>query len=271
MITFAVVGHDEEATLANALDQAETALEAGDDICFVDSASTDRSAAIATSRGIPVIAAPLGKGNAIAALTRACRTEYVCCLDGDIWSSERNMASELAAAVRTYGDDLVLGDFEDALGAVQSNTLAVYEPLVAALFPEVSGRCGSKPLTGFRAFRVAGAGTAFPSGFGIEAHLNIVFGLRPGGIRAISLGHYRGEFRYKPAMGREIAEAVLDLAESHQRIDNRGRHSWEQWLEPVITHIATFRGDVLARDEFRAELLELAGRPNPGRAAPAEA
>lgn len=249
--------------MANALDQAEAALGPGDEICFVDSASTDRSAGIAAARGIPVIAAPLGKGNAIATLVAACRTEYVCCLDGDIWSSERNIAAELAHAVRATGDDLVLGDFEDPPGAVLSNTLAVYEPLVAALFPEVAGRCGAHPLTGFRAFRLIGAGGRLPPDFGIEAHLNIQFGLESRTIQVVQLGEYRGQFRYKPAMGREIAKAVLDLAERERRVTDSARRAWERWLEPIITHISTFRGEAADREMFRTELVELARRPAP--------
>ena len=65
MITFAVIGHNEAPTVANAIGQAAEAAESGDRVWFVDSASTDDSAAIATSLGAEVIAAPLGKGQAM--------------------------------------------------------------------------------------------------------------------------------------------------------------------------------------------------------------
>src|SRR5262245_16389662 len=63
--TFAVVGHNEAATLPTALEQALDAAEPDDHVWFVDSASDDGSADVARARGAAVVVAPLGKGREI--------------------------------------------------------------------------------------------------------------------------------------------------------------------------------------------------------------
>ena len=67
MFTFAVVGHNEAPLLATAVRQAMEAVEPGDGVWFVDSESSDDSAAVARSLGAEVVPAPLGKGRAMAA------------------------------------------------------------------------------------------------------------------------------------------------------------------------------------------------------------
>lgn len=260
-----MIGHNEAPTLAEALDQARQAATKGDQVCFVDSASTDSSKQIALSKGVRVIDAPLGKGRAVATLLRHCETEFVCCLDGDLVGSERNIAQELATAVRRAQGDLILGSFTDPVASVLSNTVGIYEPLVAALFPEVAGRCGSKPLTGFRAFRVSGAGPIdeIPPDFGVETHLNVVFGLSERQIHVSEIGCYAGRFLYKPTMGLEIADAILSLAERHRRIRRTQRPEWDAWVKPVVELISTYRGEDREREAFRGRLTLLAKRPTP--------
>jgi hypothetical protein len=140
----------------------------------------------------------------------------------------------------------------------------VYAPLVARLFPESAGSYGRRPLSGFRALRSDWAQGGLPGDFGVEAHLNITFALRSrASIKAVSVGRYRGPFRYKPRMGAEVGRAILDLAQVHGRLEAGARPEWEAWLEVVLAHIATYRGDRRERERFGSALAELAARPLP--------
>ena len=176
MIAFLVVGHNEVSTLRHALLEAVHAATTDDEVIFVDSASTDGSADVADSLGVPRLSAPLGKGAAMRAAIEAARQPWLVFLDADLVGSERNIADTLATSVR--GADpagLILGDFEDKHPGILSSTWGIYRPLVGRLFPEVKDEAVSKPLTGFRAVRsewVSDVG-ALPDDFGVEARLNI--------------------------------------------------------------------------------------------------
>ena len=264
MITFAVIGHNEAATLRRALGQALDAARPGDEVVFVDSASTDASPRIAERCGVKRIAAPLGKGRAMEQAIAQCDTRYICFIDGDIHGSARNIPAALAEAVRTQDATMVVGEFGDPENAVLSNTIAVYRPLVARFFPEAAERYGRRPLTGFRVLDATVEWGALPPGFGVETHLNIVAALVPGARLTVrDIGDYHGRFLYKPSMGFEIAEPILDWAVKLGRLAADARPQWEEWVRERVSYIATYRGDQQSRERFRAGLLELAGRPLP--------
>lgn len=263
-VTFAIVGHNEAATVGYVIGLAREACQASQDaVWFVDSASTDVSAAVARKAGARVIHAPLGKGSAMQTALDRCETESICFLDADICGASRNIAAVLRRAVTEVGADLIVGDFCDEQRGILSNTLGVYAPLVDSLFPEARGRFGSKPLTGFRVLRVARAPHDLPSGFGIEAHLNVALALDRASISVAQIGRYRGRFRYKPMMGWEIAAPLLDLAEQYGRIDSRLRTRWESWVEQVVRVIAGYRNEPGRRDAFYHALTRAAARPRP--------
>ncbi len=199
----------------------------------------------------------------MARILTAASTPYICFIDADICGSSGNIPAALGAAVRCWRPDMVLGEFEDD-DALPSVTCGVYGSLVRALFPEVVGRYGKKPLTGFRALRTDWVLGRLPPDFGIEAHLNISVALRPNvSIRTVGVGSYRGRFLYKPLMGDEVGCAVLDLAQAHGRLTSAARPHWNTWLKVIVDHIATYRGELQHRAAFRARLLELAERPVP--------
>lgn len=264
MITYAVIGHNEAATLATALAQAREAWRPGDHIVFVDSASSDNSAAIADESGVGRLAAPIGKGRAMEYAIRGCTTEYICFVDADIYASSMNIATLLGACTTASGATMVVGEFTED-GSVLSNTWGVYDPIVAALFPEADRSYGSKPLTGFRCLRVKGVALPLPPGFGVEAHLNVTSALAGGPTKVCRLGKYEGRFRYKPEMGIQIADALFDVAVDRGRLDERGRGLWDSWLIPVVEHIATYHGDPSERASFVRQLGALARRPAPAR------
>jgi glycosyltransferase involved in cell wall biosynthesis len=233
---------------------------------FVDSASTDDSSTVAEAMGIHAVRAPKGKGRAMARALLEAETPYVCFIDADIHGASGNIAGAIAAAVRSGRHDMVVGDFDDERGAVPSVTCAVYRPLVERLFPEAVGKYGRRPLSGFRALRCdwIPAPGRLPPDFGIEAYLNIAFAVRSAGrVTAVPVGRYRGRFRYKPRMGSEVGRTVLDLAEAHGRLAPSARPEWNTWLNVIVDHIATYRGDRSRRAAFVARLAELAARPLP--------
>lgn len=262
MFTFAIVGHNEEETVGAAVRQARAAAEAGDRVVFVDSASTDATADVARRAGAEVLPAPLGKGAAMAAIAETADTEWICFLDADMVDTTHNIPGLLRSAATRTRADHVLGDFECGLGVTLSNTIAVYQPLIAALFPEIDGKLGGKPLTGFRGVRRGFLPAGLPSGYGVEAAVNIRVAMSGGRSVVQPVGRYTGKVKRHPSMGQEIAETVLAAAEQHGRIAASARPAWQAWVAGVLTLIEV--GGVDAGDErYRERLRAAASRPLP--------
>jgi glucosyl-3-phosphoglycerate synthase len=264
MITFAIVAHNEAPTVATVVSQAIAAAEAGDRVLVVDSGSTDDTSAQAHRAGAEVLTAPVGKGRAMAAATEATRSPWICFMDADVPAGSLNYAARLRDLVDGTRADHVLGEYSDTHESVMSNTFAVYAPLVASLFPEAADRFGSKPLTGFRAVRRAFLDPgAFPPDFGIEAHLNLDILMSGGTHEVAPIGTYQSRFRFKPSMGCEIAQAVLDLAERYGRLAPEARPAWDDWAGQAIAVISGYHGGPDERPAFVRELTSLAQRPTP--------
>jgi glucosyl-3-phosphoglycerate synthase len=264
MITFAIVAHNEAATIATAVEQAIAAAQADDRVLAVDSGSSDDTAARARRAGAEVLVAPAGKGRAMAAAARAARSPWVCFLDADVPPASPNYATGLRDIIGSTLADHVLGEYGDIQESVMSNTLAIYGPLVASLFPEAAGRFGSKPLTGFRAVRREFLRPAeFPPDFGVEAYLNLEILVSGGTHEVAPIGMYQSRFRFKPVMGSEIGRAILDLAERHGRLAPAARPAWDDWVSQAIAVISGYRGRLDERPAFVRELTALAQRPTP--------
>ena len=261
VITFAVIGHNEAPTLEYALDQVSEAAMTGDVVWFVDSASTDQSKTIAKRKNIKRIQAPIGKGRAMRYAIERFETEFICFIDADLLEAPRNFALVLAEAVRTNPSDMLVGDFED--GSLSGVTIGIYKPLVANLFPEATDRYGNKPLSGFRVIRKGQNLGQIPDDFGVEAHLNITLGLASASISICSLGTYEGRFLYKPLMGIEVSNAILNLAVSAGRLDAACRSAWEEWVNDIVEHLTNYHGDLAISVSFESELRRLASRPLP--------
>jgi hypothetical protein len=260
LITFAVVGHNECALLSNALEQAHAASRPGDCVWFVDSASSDGSGELARSLGAEVLRAPLGKGAAVAAAVERCRSTHICLLDADIESTTRNVPEVLRQALERTGADMVVGEFEWPEKEFRPVTTAIWSPLVRALFPEAAAAVPRVPLSGFRIFDVDLASAPLPPGFGLEVHLNIVGSMDGRRTEAADIGTYSGPVRRNPGLPAEVAEGILDLAESKGRLDGRTRLHWDEWLEPILALIGETDPDDGAR---RKMLIEAAARPLP--------
>lgn len=266
MITFAIVAHDEEESVAAVVRQARDALCDGDRLVVADSASTDGTAAVARAAGADVLPAPLGKGAAMEAAGRAAGTPWVCFLDGDMVAAGRNIAAELRRATASAPADvaMVVGDFTDPEPKpILSNTVAVYEPLVRALAPEADGTFGAHPLSGFRCVRRELAADGLPPDFAVEAHLNLTVALSGRRHVVTGIGKYRQRFRYKPYMGREIARGVLDAAVAYGRLAADRRPDWEAWVEDVVAVVAGYRGHLAERPAYLERLGRVAARPLP--------
>ena len=136
---------------------------------------------------------------------------------------------------------------------------------VAALFPEISGTLGRHPLTGFRAVRTDAVGPvrALPPTFGVEAHLNVVAAQASPAIPVVDLGWYLGRFTYKPAMGWEIADALLDLAVRLGRLAAEDLDAWWRWTLEATAVIATYHGHASEVGAFVAKLARLRARVTP--------
>jgi glucosyl-3-phosphoglycerate synthase len=263
LFTFIIPAHNEQENVATVVGQALQAAHPGDRVLVVDSASTDRTGEKAAAAGAEVLRGPLGKGAAMRAGVDAVDTPWVCFLDADLASSLNNVPALLRAAAVSGTADHVAGDWEYAdPGTILSNTFTLYEPLVARFFPEIAGKLGANSLTGYRAIRRHFLRGPLPNDFGVEAHLNITIATAGGTCTVQHLGVIASRFRYKPAMGHEIASAVLRLAISHGRLDPAQRPMWNEWVGHGVAVIAGLDG-VSGRSQALASLFTAARRPMP--------
>ena len=261
--TYAVLGRDEAELLPNALRQALAAARPGDQVVFVDSASSDESAAVAAGLGVRRVDAPAGKGRAVALVLDTATTDHVVFVDADIENSERNIPAALRHAAERSGADLVVGDIDWAERPML-NSANVYRPLVGALFPEVLEPVGGFPFSGFRVLRTAFDWGPIPPGFGVDAHLNVTAAARGGRIVSEPLGRYWGPVRPKRLLGREVGAAILDAAVADGRLSRGCRAQWDAWVEHVVESIAAGDADgaaAAARLRLPPRGIESAGSP----------
>lgn len=265
MFTFVIPAYNEERTVAAIVEQARAAAGAGDRVVVVDSASTDATAGAAARAGAEVLHGPRGKGAAMNTALADVRTEWVCFLDADLVSSTQNVPAALREAAATGSADHVVGDYEyDYPGTILSSTFTIYEPLTAALFPEV-GHLGANSLTGYRAIRTARVQHPLPPDFGVETYLNISVALAGGRAEVCHLGAVGSRFRFNGgSMAREIGRTVLDMAVRHGRLEPGDRPAWDRWLEEGIAAVAPQAADS-GRSATLARLFTAVRRPLPAR------
>lgn len=263
LFTFIIPAHNEQDSVATIVSQALQAAHPGDRVLVVDSASTDSTAEKATAAGAEVLLGPLGKGAAMNAALDNVDTPWVCFLDADLHSSHHNVPALLRAAAAAGTVDHVAGDWEYAdPGTILSNTFTLYEPLAARFFPEIAGKLGANSLTGYRAIRRSHLRGSLPNDFGIEAHLNITVAMAGGSCSVQHLGTISSRFRHKPAMGHEIARAVLDLAIAHGRLDPSHYPMWNEWVSDGVAIIADI-DSTAGRSQALARLFAAVRRPMP--------
>jgi glycosyltransferase involved in cell wall biosynthesis len=251
------------------LEQCQAAALPGDSVWFVDSASTDDSAAIAAEAGAHVLPAPLGKGRAVAAAIARHRDGWLILVDADVQESAVSIPGTLREAARRSTADMIVGQV-DSPGKRRSVTPHLYEPLVRALFPEAPEL--DRPLSGFRALRAGLPLHELPGGYGVEAHLNVEVALIGGRIETLPLGTHRGPIRGYAHIGRaarEIADALLDLATAYGRIAER--RAWEEWTARVIGAIEDQPGEGADDTAYFRALRAAAGAPLPPVAREADA
>jgi glucosyl-3-phosphoglycerate synthase len=264
--TFAVIGHNEAATVGDVVEQCRTAARPGDSVLFVDSASTDESAQVAARAGAEVLPAPLGKGRAVAAAIGWHREGWLILVDADVEESEVSIPAALRDAAARSVADMIVGQV-DTPGKRRSVTPHLYEPLVRALFPEAPVL--DRPLSGFRALRAGLELGDLPQDYGVEAHLNVQVALQGGSIEILPLGTHRGPIRDYAHIGRaahDIGDALLDLAVAHGRIADR--MAWEAWAARVLAAIDDQPGEGADDTDYFRALRAAAAQPLPIMARP---
>ena len=265
MVTFAIVAHNEAATLPTIVGHAREAARDGDRIWLVDSASTDETRRVAARLGVGVLPAPLGKGRAMSVALARCRSGHLCFLDGDIDRSSDNLALRLREAIGSRPEvDMLVGSFGGNRHA-RVITPGVYRPLVRALFPEVGvDAFGDKPLSGFRAVRAGLRLGPLPPGYGVDAHLNVVVATQGLVAAPVECRFYRGRVSANAIqIGRDVAAAVLDLGVRHDRLHPRRRRLWEHWVERVLEPLRANDNLATADAAALARSLVAAARPLP--------
>ncbi|GAA2595503.1 hypothetical protein GCM10010411_31150 [Actinomadura fulvescens] len=268
MLTIAIVAHNEEPYVENAIRQAREAADASTRVVVVDSASTDGTAERARSLGCDVLPAPLGKGAAMVTMARATETPWLCFMDADIVENGRNIPLTLRTAIESAPEStaMVVADFDDPPPKpILSATISIYGPLVRALVPEADGRFGDRPLSGFRAVRPALLADDAPADFGIEAYLNLTAALGGRPVVLTHIGPFKQRFRYKADMGAEIGRAILDVAVRHGRLDPALRPEWDAWVGRILKVIRTYDGDLSQGAAYLERLHAAMEEPMPPR------
>jgi glucosyl-3-phosphoglycerate synthase len=263
--TFAVVGRNEAATLHLALGQALEAAEEDDRVWYVDSDSRDDSAERAAAMGAEVIAAPVGKGRAMARAIELCGSGYICFGDADLTWSENNICGVLKQAALDSGADMVIGHGQHPV-RVRSVNPGIWLPLAGHFFPSLLDAFSPFPVSGYRALKAEQVHGPLPPGYGIETHLNLLFAFDGGSIVAQDFGAYEGPLRgYRniPLMSLEVANATLDFAEREGLLDRGMRPEWDEWVEAVLEVIRTKPGDGGPPEGYADRLAAVAARPLP--------
>jgi glycosyltransferase involved in cell wall biosynthesis len=269
VVTFAVIGHNEEELLATAIAQAVEAARSGDRVWFVDSASTDGSAALARSLGVEVLAAPLGKGRAMSEVLRRCATGRVCFVDADIETSSVNIPLTLRDAIEASDADMVVGDFDWPRKRFSGAKVGIYRPLVADLFPEALDIAPRMPFSGFRILDAALDIGVLPPRWGSETYLNVHLIATGRRVTTVDLGEYDGPMRLKTAeLGADAAEAILELAEREGRLDAAMRPRWEAWVARAMTVLSTQPDSHEPDGDYASRLAEVPTWPRPSARAP---
>lgn len=145
-------------------------------------------------------------------------------------------------------------------------TPAIYRPLIGALFPSVAALHEPTPLSGFRVISVAAVGGALPPGYGVETHLNVSLALAGRSIAVTDLGIFEGNLRAYanvPAIGRDVARTLLDLAVRTGRLASELRPLWEAWVEEAIALIETQPPPGAPDEEYLERLDAICVRPVP--------
>ncbi len=259
-----MIGRDEGATLAGVVSEAQATARPGDHVCFVDSASTDDSAAIAHRLGIEVISAPPGKGRAIAAALERCPTRYLCCVDADLFRWTTNIPAALRSATVETRAEMVVAAFTDGRRRVVMP--AIYWPLVDALFPDYGRRCDPTPLSGLRVLDTTVPVGPLPGGYGVETHLNLSFAAAGRRIAVTDVGDVRGPLRGYTniaEMAQAVATAILDFAVTVGRLEPALRPDWEHWTHTVIDVIAGQPPPGAPDEDFLATLDLAVASPRP--------
>jgi glucosyl-3-phosphoglycerate synthase len=262
-ITFAVVGHNEGRRLARSVGQALEAARPEDAVVYVDSASTDDSARVAAELGLEVVIAPLGKGRALAAALEHCSTPLICFVDGDISWSTGNVPLVLRRAYEREPADMLVADFDWPSKGIFHGTRGVYEPFVAALFPEAVGRYGRFILSGFRLLRTDLPLGRLPDEFAVETYLNVLFAVRGWSTRTVEVGIVEGPVRSKEGLGAQMGVALLDIAVAEGRLDPACRPLWEEWVAEFNEFTRTRPGPGEPLGTYPRRLAECAARPLP--------
>jgi len=262
-----VVSHDEAPTLHNAFGQVADAAAPGDPVWLLDSGSTDGSPDVARALGADeVILAPLGKGHAMTVALERCETTHVCFVDGDLFGSTRNIPLTLREGLAEGEPDMVVAEFSWPGKRLWSATAGLYNPLVGALFPEAVGHVGRTDFSGLRILR-RDLGVRLPPGYGVETFLNIHSALRGWDTRVVDIGDYDGVVRENPALARDVAETILDVAVAEGRLDPERRAEWELWAA-VVREVLRTASDVDTDDDaavldYTSRLISAIERPLP--------
>jgi glucosyl-3-phosphoglycerate synthase len=215
---------DEEATIARVLEAYLPLRDAGllDEVVVADSASSDRTAAVAAAAGATVVPAERGKGEAMWQGVRASTGDLVVFADADVLDAGPHyVVGLLGPLLIDRAVHLVKGFYQRPIvatdGTVEEHggrvTELVARPLLSLLRPELARLV--QPLAGeYAARRTLLEAVSFPTGYGIEIALLLDAFARHGvdGIAQVDLGrrtHSRQSQQQLGVMAAEVMAAAL--------------------------------------------------------------
>jgi glycosyltransferase involved in cell wall biosynthesis len=260
--TVAVIipAHNEAATVGEVVADAFRALHALNaegEVIVAASGCNDDTADVAANAGADVIEAPIGKGAAIAAGVRACRSDLICLIDADVrYFGDVPLAAILVAPIVRGLADATIADLHWRPVYPHMWFHGFFAPLTGRLFPELLPQAGTTPWSGQRAAVRALWPGKLPDGFSVDLALLLHWHAEGARIRPVLADDWTNPQRPKPDLLRQEFGMLVDYAVGRGRVGPEARPALERWFDEVYQLMAAYRPGADDPEKFERGLLE---------------
>lgn len=211
-VTVIVPAYNEEATIGQVIEKIK-ASEIESNIIVVDNCSTDNTTKIAKNNGAEVVyCGQKGKGFAMEAGIKHCKTEIVLFVDGDLEIYNEDIVQAMITPIIKENYDFVKSAFKREGGRV---TELVAKPLLQLLFPDDVAQF-EQPLSGI----IAGKTEIFrqielEKDYGVDIGILIDMIKIGAKVKEIHIGRIDNNSQSwdsLPKMAKEVARSILKRA-----------------------------------------------------------